>query len=80
MLTRFVYRQRYGTSSVTNRSSKFHQVLRNEHLAGKVPLNFLNMTDVVIIEMRQYHRLDIGARRQFSDFVGQQVLLDVVAK
>jgi hypothetical protein len=60
--------------------SKFHQVLCDEHLAGKVLLNFLNMADVIIVEMRQYHRLDIGARRQFSNFVGQQVLLDVVSK
>jgi hypothetical protein len=60
--------------------SKFHQVLRDEHSAGKVLLNFLNTADVIIIEMCQYHRLDVGARRQFSDFVGQQMLLDVVAK
>ena len=49
---------------------KLHQVLRDENLAGKMLLNFLNMADVIIIEMCQYHRLDVGARRQFSDLVG----------
>ena len=56
---------------------KFHQVLGDEHLAGKVLLNFINMANVIIVQMCQYHRLDVGARRQFSDFIGQQVLLDV---
>jgi hypothetical protein len=32
-----------------NRPSKFHHVLRYEHLAGKVLLNFLNMADVIIV-------------------------------
>jgi hypothetical protein len=50
---------------------KFHHVLRDQHLAGKILLNFLNVADVIIIEMCQYHRFDVGARRQFSYFVGQ---------
>src|SRR4051812_14665730 len=58
------------TARVKTDLSKFHQVLCDEHLAGKVLLNFLDMADVIIIQMCQHHRLDIRARRQFSNFVG----------
>src|SRR6266581_729235 len=74
-----------GISAVVADLSKFHQVLRDEHLAGKVLLHFLSKAHVIIIRIssrrnvRQNHRLDTCARGHLPEFIWKEVFLSLMA-